>query len=86
MEAFLTQDVSNAGRRGRPPLAREVYYRHEVVLDESGEVELGELTMEPQKNGTVILTAVVNGTEQSIVFGKPKGRPRKTTKKNRKAE
>lgn len=82
METFCTQDVSNSGNRGRPPLAREHYYKHEVILDESGEVELGELTMEPQANGTVVLTAVVNGTEQQVIFGKAKGRPRKASKKS----
>jgi hypothetical protein len=89
MEAFLLQDVSNSGNRGRPPLAREVYYKQDVVLSDSG-VELGEIVMEPQSNGTVVLTAVVDGNEQKIVFGKAKGRrpskAKKATKRTRNAE
>lgn len=76
----LTQDVSNAGYRGRPPLAREVYYRHELVMDAKGN-ELGELVLEPQEDGSVSVSAVVGGKTRTFSFPAPASKPRKARAK-----
>lgn len=81
---FQTHDVTNEGRRGRPshPVAREL--RRELILSGSG-VELGEVELEAQENGSVILTAVVDGRKKSFTFSAKakvaKAKPRKARAK-----
>lgn len=80
MKAFATQNVANRGNRGRPPLPKRVERRQELILNDKG-AELGELTLEAQKDGSVVLTATVNGRKREVVFSAVKavGRPRKAT-------
>lgn len=81
MKAFQTQNVANRGNRGRPPLARRAERRHELVLNDKG-AELGELVLEAQKDGSVVLTATVNGKKREVVFSAVKAtRPAKAKAK-----
>lgn len=73
-KTFHLQNIANRGNRGRPPLPREVNRMHELVLNSRG-VELGELEIEPDESGAVVITAVIDGKSKSITFPAPARKP-----------
>lgn len=79
---FLTHDLTNEGRRGRPSHPRERQELRLAILNER-EQELGELSVEDDGKGGVNLVAVIEGKTKTVNFpakAKPRKAARKTTK------
>ena len=78
---FSTLNIANDGKRGRPPFQKDHDLIHDKVFGSNG-AELGELMLEPDGKGGIILTAVINGRSKTVSFpGKAAPRGRKAAAK-----
>lgn len=64
---FMTHNIANEGRRGRPSHPKERELMRERILNAKGS-ELGILELEAQKDGSVLLSVEVDGSVKTLSF------------------